>query len=179
MSKRTLVPARHDAAVSFPLLFAALTGRSGHGLTRMGRIRAPIRSASGSNRLRPAWILIVALVVLAAGCGNSADPDTWEEAEQDDRFATGEFSAESAVEHNFMESCMEANTENLTEAEARVLCGCSFDGLRTQLTLDEFRSLDGALRSTPNPSDLEEEPEDLWDDIAEGIFESCARRVDA
>ena len=32
--------------MSFPLLFAALTGRSGHGLARMGRIRSPIRSAS-------------------------------------------------------------------------------------------------------------------------------------
>ena len=29
-----------------PLLFAALTGRSGHGLARMGRIREPTRSAS-------------------------------------------------------------------------------------------------------------------------------------
>ena len=130
-------------------------------------------------RLRPVWILAAALVLVVAGCGNSADPDTWEEAEQDDRFVSEEFRAESAVEHNFMVSCMEANTENLTEAEARVLCGCSFDGLRTQLTLDEFRSLDGALRSTPNPSDLEDETEDLWDDIAEDIFKSCARRVDA
>ncbi len=34
------------AAVSFPLLFAALTGRSGHGLARMGRSHLPIRSAS-------------------------------------------------------------------------------------------------------------------------------------
>jgi hypothetical protein len=30
------VQAIRVAAVSFPLLFAALTGRSGHGLTRMG-----------------------------------------------------------------------------------------------------------------------------------------------
>ena len=132
-----------------------------------------------SPRLRLAWILAVALVLVVTGCGNSADPDTWAEAEEDDRFVSEEFRAESAVEHNFMVSCMEANTENLTQAEARVLCGCSFDGLRQNLTLEEFRSLDGALRSTPNPSDLEEEPEDLWDDIAEDIFKSCARRVDA
>ncbi len=33
-------------AVSFPLLFAALTGRSGHGLARTGKIRVPVRSAS-------------------------------------------------------------------------------------------------------------------------------------
>ena len=132
-----------------------------------------------SPRLRPAWIFAAALVLVVTGCGSSADPETWAEAEEDDRFVSEEFRAESAVEHNFMVSCMEANTENLTEAEARVLCGCSFDGLRQNLTLEEFRSLDGALRSTPNPSDLEEAPEDLWDDIAEDIFKSCARRVDA
>ncbi|MXZ52978.1 MAG: hypothetical protein F4Z34_07330 [Acidimicrobiaceae bacterium] len=130
-------------------------------------------------RLRPVWLLAAAVLLVVAGCGNSADPDTWEEAEQDDRFVDEEFRAKSAVEHNFLVSCMEANTANLTEAEARVLCGCSFDGLRQSLTLQEFQSLDKALRENPNPSDLDEEPEDLWDDIAEDIFESCARRVDA
>ncbi|MYA85135.1 MAG: hypothetical protein F4Y12_06075 [Acidimicrobiaceae bacterium] len=130
-------------------------------------------------RLRPVWVLAAAVVLVVAGCGNSADPETWAEAEQDERFEDEEFRAESAVEHNFLASCMEANTENLTEAEARVLCGCSFDGLRQSLTLEEFRSLDKALRSTPNPSDLDGETEDLWDDIAEDIFRSCARRVDA
>ena len=130
-------------------------------------------------RLRPVWVLAAAVVLVVAGCGNSADPETWDEAEQDERFVDEEFRAESAVEHNFMVSCMEANTENLTQAEARVLCGCSFDGLRQNLTLEEFRSLDRALRSTPNPSDLEGETEVLWDDIAEDIFRSCARRVDA
>ncbi len=130
------------------------------------------------TRLRLVWVLAAA-VVLVAGCGNSADPDTWEEAEEDDRFTSEEFGAKSAVEHNFMASCIEANTENLTEAEARVLCGCSFDGLRAQLTLEDFRSLDRALRESPDPSDLDEDPEDLWDDTAEDIFTACARRVDA
>ena len=129
------------------------------------------------TRFRPVWVLAASVVLVVAGCGNSADPDTWDEAEQDDRFASEGF--DSAVEKNFMDSCQLANRENLTEPEARVLCECSFDGLRTSLTLDEFRSLDKALRSDPNPSDLDETPEDLWDDIAEDIFKACARRVDA
>ena len=131
-------------------------------------------------RLRPVWVLAAAVVLVVAGCGNSADPETWDEAEQDERFVDEEFGAESAVEHNFMASCMEANTQNLTEAEALVLCRCSFDGLRRAFPdLKDFQSLDRALRSTPNPSDLDGETEDLWDDIAEDILRSCARRVDA
>ena len=43
---RRRVQAGRAAAVRLPLLFAALTGRLGHGLARMGRIRAA-RSASG------------------------------------------------------------------------------------------------------------------------------------
>ena len=39
------MPSR-GAALCLPLLFAALTGRSGHGLARMDRIRLPTRSAS-------------------------------------------------------------------------------------------------------------------------------------
>ncbi|MCY4666257.1 MAG: hypothetical protein OXC00_16505 [Acidimicrobiaceae bacterium] len=132
-----------------------------------------------SMRRRTVWVLAAAVVLVVSGCGSSADPDTWAEAEQDDRFLDEEFGAKSAVEHNFMASCIEANTENLTEAQARVLCRCSFDGLRNALVLEEFRALDNALRSTPNPSDLDEEPEDLWDDTAEDIFNACARRVDA
>ena len=130
-------------------------------------------------RLHLVWVLAAAVVLVLAGCGTSADPETWAEAEEDDRFADAEYDAKSAVEHNFMVSCIEANTANLTEAEARVLCGCSFTGLREQLTLQQFQSLDKALRETPNPSDLDDDPEDLWDDTAEAIFESCARRVDA
>ena len=43
---RKLVGPPRRATLRFPLLFASLTGRSGHGLARMGPIRSPIRSAS-------------------------------------------------------------------------------------------------------------------------------------
>ncbi len=140
-------------------------------------------------RLRPVWVLAAAVVLVVAGCGNSADPDNWEEAEQDKRFVDAEFAgeegvvalpAESAVEHNFLQACMEANTQTLTLVEAKVVCTCSFDGLRRAFVdLQDFKSLDRALRSTPNPSDLDDETEDLWDGTAEDILTACARRVDA
>ena len=141
-----------------------------------------------SPRLRPVWVLAAAVVLVVAGCGTSADPETWDEAEQDRRYLDAEFSgdegvvalpADSAVEHNFLQSCMEANTRTLTLVEARVVCTCSFDGLRDSLTLDQFKSLDKALRENPNPSDLEDSPEVLWDDTAEDILRTCAVRVDS
>ena len=130
-----------------------------------------------SRRLRSVWVLAAAVVLVVAGCGTSADPDTWEEAEQDERYASE--GADSAVEKNFIDSCELANSGNLTEVEARVLCRCSFDGLRNSLTLDQFKSLDRALRENPNPSDLDDDPEVLWDDTAEDILRACAERVDS
>ena len=44
--RERLAPGR----LCLPLLFAALTGRSGHGLARMNRIRSPTRSASRGQR---------------------------------------------------------------------------------------------------------------------------------
>ena len=137
-----------------------------------------------SRRLVRAWTLTAALVLVAAGCGNSADPESWEEAEEHGFTdpETGD-AYNSAVEFNFVSACLLANTEDtggdLNAQEARVLCQCAFNDLRDSLTFQEFRDLDKALRDTPNPSDLDEEPEDTWDDRAEGILETCASRVDA
>ena len=146
-----------------------------------------------SMRRRTVWVLAAAVVLVVSGCGSSADPETWEEAEEDDRFLDAEFElgggrslrfeAKSAVEHNFVQACLVANTTgelSLDPVEALSLCQCSFDNLRRAFDdLQDFKSLDKALRENPNPSDLEDEPEDLWDDTAEDIFEACARRDDA
>ena len=146
-----------------------------------------------SMRRRTVWVLAAAVVLVVSGCGSSADPDTWTEAEEDERFLDAEFElgggrslefeAKSAVEHNFMQACLVANTTgdlSLDPVEALGLCRCSFDDLRRAFDdLQDFKSLDKALRENPNPSDLDDEPEDLWDDTAEDIFEACARRVDA
>ena len=142
-----------------------------------------------SRRLRSVWTLAAAVVLVVAGCGTSADPDTWDEAEQDERFVDAVFEGEegvvelpaaSAVEHNFLQSCMEANTRTLTLVEARVVCTCSFDELRRAFAdLQDFKSLDRALRENPNPSDLDDDPEVLWDDTAEDILRACAERVDS
>ena len=142
---------------------------------------SPVHPTPPVARRRSAAVILALLaiaVLLASGCGSSADPDTWEEAEQAE-YEGGD----SAVEENFLAACELANDTStggdLNAAEARLLCECAFDGLRSSLTLQEFKSLDQALRETPNPSDLDEEPEDVWDDTAEAILTSCARKVDA
>ena len=123
------------------------------------------------------------MVIVVAGCGNSADPDTWEEAEEQ-KFTDPETGEEfnSAVEFNFMSTCRPANSEgsggDLNAEEAQALCGCTFDRLRDSVTLQEFKDLDKALRKTPNPNHLDEEPEDVWEDRVEEIYDACASRVD-
>ncbi len=113
-------------------------------------------------------VLLALLALVAAGCGNSPDPESWEQAEE-----------EGLVRANFMESCQLANEgagEGLTTAQARQLCECTYEGLRNALTFDQFRALDRALRDDPNPSDLDGEPEDSWDDEAERIIRGCIPR---
>ena len=62
------------AAVPCPLLFPALTGRSGHGLARISPTRAPDRSTSGLRRAHPlvrALVALAATATLAAACSGA------------------------------------------------------------------------------------------------------------
>ena len=51
-----------------------------------------------SPRLRPVWVLAAAVVLVVAGCGTSADPDTWDEAEEDARFVEVELESRARGE---------------------------------------------------------------------------------
>ena len=136
-----------------------------------------------SRPLARVSVLVAAVVIAVAGCGSSSDPGTWEEAEEHG-FTDPETGEEfnSAVEFNFMSTCRPANSEgsggDLNAESAQVLCRCTFDGLRASLTLQEFKDLDKAFRETPNPNHLDDEPEDVWEDRAEEIYDACASRVD-
>ncbi len=116
---------------------------------------------------------LLALALLATACGNSPDPQSWDEAE-----ATGD------VYDNFIESCRQANEgiedesgAVLTPVQSQALCHCTYEGLRISLSFAEFQALDDALRSTPNPSDLDGDTEDAWDDEAERIVMGCLPRA--
>lgn len=116
----------------------------------------------------------LALVIAAAGCGTSADPDSWEEAEE-----TG------AVRENFLNACELANEslagDGLNPAAVEAVCLCTFKGLKEEIDdFDEFKELDKALRNTPNPSDLDDDEgetaEANWDGKAEQIIRDCLPR---
>lgn len=125
--------------------------------------------------IRRVSVSLVAAVLLLAisGCGNSANPENWEEAE-----------AKGAVEVNFIEACHQANEQSsgnpMNAATAERYCRCAYNGLRNEFTFAEFKALDDALRADPNPSDLDDEGDENteanWDDKAEQILRDCIPR---
>lgn len=119
------------------------------------------------RRSRPALLLTLALVL--AGCSQSSDPETWEDAEKD--LAPGEI---STVEANFLRSCEEANggarVDGVTD-----YCQCSYDALRRFYdsdgrTLQDFVDDESELREDPeainNPSLIPSGVVDLLDGCA-------------
>ena len=144
------------------------------------------RCAVGSARVVPGRCAVNAaflctFLLLLAGCGSSADPESWEEAE-----------AAGSVRQNFMNACMEgielAANSGASGGEAEVLavsvgeeyCGCVFDRYRNDWEYDEFRALDSALRLNPDPSDLDSQDVDpsvavSWEK-SQNIMSNCARK---
>ena len=83
-----------------------------------------------------------------------------------------------------MNSCLLAYEESsggLSEGDVVFLCRCMYDGLRSELLFDDFKQLDKALRSSPNPSDLDDSDDDgaetSWDDTAERTIKECVGRL--
>lgn len=118
------------------------------------------RCAVGSARVVPGRCAVNAaflctFLLLLAGCGSSADPKTWEEAD-----------AAGSVRQNFMNACIAsselvANSGASGEAEVLAVnvyeeyCGCVFARYREDLEYDEFLELESALRLNPDPRALD------------------------
>ena len=98
---------------------------------------------------------VAALVLVAAACGNSGAPTSW-----DDNAAEYKGVADvGQPERNFRDGCEEEGKDDL-DAQVREnladVCKCGFDGIREALTFEEFKELDDDLRSNIN-ADLTEE----------------------
>ncbi|MCY3851187.1 MAG: hypothetical protein OXF75_10365 [Acidimicrobiaceae bacterium] len=103
---------------------------------------------SKSQSARPVGVIrivLICLVLFAAGCASNNDPSNWEEA-----------IADGTLEENFMRSCREANAGgDLSASEAESYCGCAFDGLAERYAedFDDFKDAEKRLRSDPNDID--------------------------
>ena len=98
---------------------------------------------------------VAALVLVAAACGNSGAPTSWDDN-------ADEYKGVADVgqpERNFRDGCEEEGKDDL-DAQVREnladVCKCGFDGIREALTFEEFKELDDDLRSNIN-ADLTEE----------------------
>ena len=105
--------------------------------------------------------VVAALLLVAAACGNSGAPTSY-----DDNADDYQFDDNSAVEpnvgqaeRNFRDGCKEAGQDDL-DAQVRNnladVCKCGYDKIEEALTFEEFKQLDDDLRSNIN-ADLTEE----------------------
>ena len=80
------------------------------------------------------------MALLAAACGASTDPGTWEEAEASDK-----------VRLNFEQSCEEANADAAGDGDVPAFCECSFGVIREFYADDfgAFKDAESELRSNP------------------------------
>ena len=99
--------------------------------------------------------VLAALLLVAAACGNSGAPTSWDDNAAD-------YKGEPNVgqpERNFRDGCEEAGQDDLDEQVRENLvdvCECGFDRIRESLTFEEFKELDDDLRSDIN-ADLTQE----------------------
>ncbi len=81
------------------------------------------------------------MALLAAACGASTDPGTWEEAEADG----------DKVRLNFELSCEEANADSAGDGDVPAFCDCSYGVIREFYADDfgAFKDAESELRSNP------------------------------
>ena len=105
--------------------------------------------------------IVAALILVAAACGNSGAPTSWDD-NADEYCPGGGEPCEPNVgqpERNFRDGCREAGKDDLDQQVQENLadvCKCGFDRIRDSLSFEEFRGLDDDLRSNIN-ADLTEE----------------------
>lgn len=101
--------------------------------------------ASRTNVRVASLFALVLLALVAAGCAQSSDPTTWEDALE-----------EGNVEQNFVNACAEADDGATDDEQALAdYCECSFEELQETFADDfgRFKAVDDALRSDPEAID--------------------------
>ena len=99
--------------------------------------------------------IVAGLTLVAAACGSSGDPTSYDDNAEDYCLAEGE-PCEPNVgqpERNFRDGCREADKDDLdqrVQANLDDVCKCGFDRIRDELSFDKFKELDDDLRSNIN-----------------------------
>ncbi|MDW3219346.1 MAG: hypothetical protein R8F63_12120 [Acidimicrobiales bacterium] len=125
--------------------------------------------ASRTNVRVASLLGLILLALVAAGCSQSSDPTTWEEALD-----------EKNVEQNFVNACVEADDGATDEGPLTDYCECSFVELQETFADDfgRFDAVDGALRSTPeaiaDPTLITDVDTRADVALAAGVIQGCA-----
>ena len=120
----------------------------------MVRDRAGVGGSFGAVTKGRMFVLVVALMLVAAACGNSGAPISYEDNPAEYRGVPNVGQAE----RNFRDGCEQAGLDDLDERVTQNLadvCKCGYDRIKQELTFDEFKELDDDLRSNIN-ADLTE-----------------------
>ncbi len=98
---------------------------------------------------------LFAFALVASGCSQSSDPETWEAADEIGK-----------VEENFIRACTEGDDGNSDADALADYCQCSYDGLRQEYD-DDFEGFLNVNR------DLGNEPASIPPNVR-AIFDGCA-----
>ena len=109
---------------------------------------------------------MAALCLVAAACGNSGAPTSYEDNPADFEIPELNIKEEDVgqAERNYRTGCWEVGKEHPERLDERLrvesnladVCKCSFDRIKDELTFEEFKELDDEMRSDINAGFPEE-----------------------
>ena len=109
--------------------------------------------------------LLIVLVLVATACAGSGEPDDY-----DTQTIDVDGREVSLIEHNFVNSCVEANSGAPDIGDPAEFCECAYLTIKNEVSFEQFRDWDDAIRD-----DVENPPPELAR-IVDGIELPCTVR---
>lgn len=107
--------------------------------------RAPTSRTRARLRTSCAAAALFLLAGVAAGCGNSAEPTSFNDQVQ----------GRNVVEHNYVEACKNQAAQDRIARVSDIsrICECAWARVEAEITFEDFRELDSRLRGDPSRID--------------------------